>query len=124
MNAAQALLQRYKTKEPKNQYEVGQQVWLEGKNIPFNIPTRKLAPKRYGPFKITKKISTVTYQLDLPEYMRIHNVFHIDLITPYKETEQYGPAFTPPQLHHQTLSMDMRNKRLKLSLMLDKKDKV
>ena len=95
MNATQALLQRYKTKEPKNQYEVSQQVWLEGKNIPFNIPTRKLAPKRYRPFKITKKISTVTYQLDLPEYMRIHNVFHIDLITPYKETEQYGPAFTP-----------------------------
>ena len=45
MNAAQALLRRYKTKEPKTQYEVGQQVWLEGKNIPFNIPTRKFAPK-------------------------------------------------------------------------------
>jgi hypothetical protein len=28
--------------------------------------------------------------------MRIHNVFHIDLLTPYKETEQYGPAFIPP----------------------------
>jgi hypothetical protein len=28
--------------------------------------------------------------------MKIHDVFHIDLLTPYKETEQYGPAYTPP----------------------------
>ena len=32
--------------------------------------------------------------------MRIHNVFHIDLLLPYKETEAYGPAYTwpPPDL--------------------------
>ena len=32
--------------------------------------------------------------------MKIHNVFHVDLLLPYKETEAYGPAYTrpPPQL--------------------------
>ncbi len=28
--------------------------------------------------------------------MRIHNVFHADLLNPFTETEAYGPAFTPP----------------------------
>jgi hypothetical protein len=56
----------------------------------------KLLLKRYGPFKITKKIGPVAYRLDLPPSMRIHNVFHIDLLMPYKETEAYGPAYTRP----------------------------
>ena len=40
--------------------------------------------------------SPVAYRLALPEHMRIHDVFHVDLLSPYKETEQYGPAFSPP----------------------------
>jgi len=28
--------------------------------------------------------------------MRIHNVFHVDLLLPYKEMEAYGPAYTRP----------------------------
>jgi len=28
--------------------------------------------------------------------MKIHNVFHTDLLLPYKETEQYGMPFTQP----------------------------
>ena len=32
--------------------------------------------------------------------MKIHNVFHIDLLLPYKETEAYRPAYArlPPDL--------------------------
>jgi hypothetical protein len=28
--------------------------------------------------------------------MKVHNVFHIDLLMPYKETEAYGPAYSRP----------------------------
>ena len=28
--------------------------------------------------------------------MRIHDVFHIDLLSPFIETKQFGPSFTPP----------------------------
>jgi hypothetical protein len=28
--------------------------------------------------------------------MKIHNVFHVDLLLPYKETEAYGPAYMRP----------------------------
>jgi hypothetical protein len=50
-------------------------------------------PRRYSPFKITKKISPVAYQLDLLQSMKIHNVFHVDLLSPYKETEAYGTPY-------------------------------
>ena len=80
LHASEALLRRYDTKIPKRQYDVGDKVWLDGKNLSLKVPSRKLAPKRYGPFTITKKISTVAYRLDLPSHMRIHNVFHIDLL--------------------------------------------
>jgi hypothetical protein len=46
-----------------SQYHVGDQVWLEGKNLKFPHQATKLNPKRYGPFKIIKEISPVVYQL-------------------------------------------------------------
>jgi len=48
------------------QYSIGDQVWLEGKHLKFPHQKIKLNPKRYGPFKIIKVISSVAYQLELP----------------------------------------------------------
>jgi hypothetical protein len=38
----------------------------------------------------------VVYHLELLESMKIHNVFHIDLLIPYKEIDAYGTPFTRP----------------------------
>jgi hypothetical protein len=56
----------YKTKLPTSLWKIGQLVWLEGKNLPLPYGTVKLAPQRHGPFKITKIISPVAVQLELP----------------------------------------------------------
>ena len=82
----------------KNQhrYQVGDQVWLDGLNIKTYHPTTKLAPKCHGPFPIKRALSTITYQLTLPEQWKIHNVFHVDLLTPYRETEFHGPNYARP----------------------------
>jgi hypothetical protein len=77
-------------------YKEGDLVWLEGKNLRINQPTAKLAPRQHGPFKITQVMSTVNYRLELPTQWSIHPVFHIDLLTPYKETTMHGPNFTRP----------------------------
>ena len=62
--------------------------------IPY--PSRKLAPKREGPFKIIKVISPVVYRLKLPDQWRIHPMFHASLLTPFNETEEYGPNYINP----------------------------
>ncbi len=80
----------------QQQFKEGDQVWLEGRNIHTSHPTAKLAPKRYGPFPITKVLGPVMYQLRLPEQWSIHPVFHVDLLMPYKETEFHGRNFEWP----------------------------
>jgi hypothetical protein len=77
-------------------YKEGNQVWLEGKNLRINQPTAKLAPRRHGPFRIIQVMSAVNYHLELPTQWSIHPVFHIDLLTPYRETIMHGPNFTRP----------------------------
>ena len=82
--------------EPKVTFAEGTQVWLEGKNLNTYHPTSKLAPRRHGPFQIVKRVGKVAYQLKLPEQWQIHNVFHVNLLSPYKETEQHGSNFKRP----------------------------
>jgi hypothetical protein len=80
--------------------EVNQQVWLDARNLHVNTPSRKLSPRRYGPFKVIKQISKVAYQLQLPPSMKIHPVFHIDRLIPFVSTKAYGQAYSqpPPEL--------------------------
>jgi Chromo (CHRromatin Organisation MOdifier) domain len=86
----------YKVGTPTLKWEMGQQVWLEGKNLPLPYRTAKLAPQCHRPFKITKIISPVAVQLRLPAQWSIHPVFHTSLLTPYTETPSHGPNFTRP----------------------------
>jgi len=85
-----------KSEIPSAQYNTGDQVWLEGKNLHLPYQATKLAPKRYGPFKIIKEISSVAYQLALPLTWKIHNTFHALLLSPYHKTTAYGPNFSRP----------------------------
>jgi chromodomain-containing protein len=38
----------------------------------------------------------MAYRLQLPSSIKVHDVFHIDLLTLYKETEEYGQAYMRP----------------------------
>jgi hypothetical protein len=81
-------------------YKLGDQVWLEATHLKLHYQKTKLAPKRYGPFVITKEISPVAYQIKLPASWGIHNVFHASLLSPYHETANFEPNFScpPPDL--------------------------
>ena len=61
--------------------KVGDNMWLENKNIQLNRPSKKLDNKRYRPFRISKNIGSEAFQLKLPEGWAIHNVFNEDLLT-------------------------------------------
>jgi hypothetical protein len=53
-------------------------------------------PKHHRPFPIKKVLSPITYQLTLPPTWKIHDVFHVDLLTPYIETDFHSPNYMRP----------------------------
>ena len=81
-------------------YQEGDQVWIKGTNLKTLYPSAKLALKRYGPFKVTKQLSPAVYKIKILRQWKVHNVFHVNLITPYKEMAIHGPNYSwpPPDL--------------------------
>jgi len=70
--------------------KVGDNMWLENKNIHLNQPLKKLNQKIYRPFRISKDIGLGVFQLELPEEWIIHNVFNEDLLTKCKVLQFKG----------------------------------
>ena len=95
MEQAQKVVKRW-IKQRTPAFKKGQQVWLESSNLRLPYPTRKLSLKREGPFRITKVLGPVTYELELPDSWKIHPVFHAGLLSPYTETEEHGKNYTRP----------------------------
>jgi Chromo (CHRromatin Organisation MOdifier) domain len=83
----------YKLASPRSQLH---KVWLDAHNLKLTTPLKKLSSRRYGPFEVLQKISPVTYQIKLPQTWKIHNIFHMDLLTPYYETQAYGTMHSQP----------------------------
>ena len=77
-------------------FEKGDKVWLEAKNLKTRYQTKKMAPKREGPFEIKEVLSPLTYQLTLPIQWKVHNMFHATLLSPYRENDIHRPNFIQP----------------------------
>jgi len=69
MEEAQKNIKRQFDKKRQNSQglKIGDNMWLENKNIQLNQLSKKLDNKRYRPFKISKDISSGAFQLELPE---------------------------------------------------------
>ena len=74
----------------------GDKVWLEARNLKRNVINPKFATKKEGPFKITKVLSSLSYQLEIPKSWWIHLVFHASPLTPYKENNVHSPNYPQP----------------------------
>lgn len=73
-------------------YEVGQQVLLSTANIRFKGPgKKKLAPKWIGPYPVAELVGPAAVRLDLPQTMKIHPVFHVSLVKPFKSDGSIPP---------------------------------
>ena len=83
-------------RNPSPIYNIGDQVWLAGKHIKTTRPSKKLDHRYLGPFKITEKISSHAYRLALPWDMKIHDVFHVQLLEPYKQNRIVNRVQPPP----------------------------
>ena len=57
---------------------------LNAKNIRTKHPTKKLSPRLYGPFKVLEKRGNRAFKHDISPCSKIHPVFHLSLLEPYK----------------------------------------
>jgi hypothetical protein len=101
LEAAREKQKKYADTHRKHlEFEIGDMVLLSSEHLNIQRPqdSSKLTAKRVGPFKIIRKLSPVSYTLELPESMKIHPTFHISLLTPYRDPTVFPDRdFVPRQ---------------------------
>jgi hypothetical protein len=85
-----------KGREKAKEFQVGEKVWLNSKNIKTTQPSQGLAHKWLGPYPIVRKFGEQVYELQLPHKLKIHNRFHENLLKEYKENPFSGRIQEPP----------------------------
>src|SRR5271169_3060821 len=86
----------YDRKHKRVEFSVGEKVWLLTSNIHTERPSKKLDWKRIGPYSIVERIGTQAYRLQLPQSLKVHPVFHVSLLEPYKPNTIVGRLQEPP----------------------------
>ena len=83
----------YDQKHRDVQFAVGDSVLLSTQNLRLKGIPHKLQRKFCGPYKVLEKIGTQAYRLRLPDTWRIHPVFHVSLLKPWRpSTVQQVPG--------------------------------
>ena len=73
----------------------GDYAYLSSQGITLpSQPSSKLRDRQLGPFKVVARVGDRSYRLSLPPSMRIHDVFHVDKLTPAAGPEPLRPE--PP----------------------------
>ena len=62
-------------------------IW-HAKNIRTKRPSKKLSPKLHGPFKVLEKRGSRAYKLQISPLWKIHRVFHVSLLEPYRASNR------------------------------------
>ena len=93
MQFVQTQANYYNKKHREVEHNVGDLVLLSSKSLSFKGVPTKLKKKFLGPFEIVEKIGTQAYRLKLPDAWRIHPVFHVSLLKPWRpSTVQQVPG--------------------------------
>lgn len=77
-------------------FQVGDEVWLSLRNYKTERPNKKLDNQMAGPFPITEQVGHA-YRLELPQDMKIHDVFSLDKLRKAADDPLPGQTKEPPE---------------------------
>ena len=99
MEKAVAIQKKYadRLRSEPPEFKKNDKVWLDS-SLVLHKGNKKLKPRKLGPFRIIKKISDVTYKLDLPETMKIHPIVHVSSLEPFYEDNFNRNQKPPPPI--------------------------
>ena len=82
---------------PPPDFKISDKVFVKSDNIRTTQPSKKLAEKFLGPFKILAQVGSVSFTLHLPDSMHsIHPIFHVSMLEPSTPNEFLNRTETPP----------------------------
>ncbi|KAK7880059.1 hypothetical protein WMY93_033267 [Mugilogobius chulae] len=89
LKAAQTSQKTWYDQKAKNR------TFTPGQKVLLLLPTseNKLLAKWHGPYEITKQVSNVTYELFMPERLKKHQVFHINLLKEFIVRQEPSQQF-------------------------------
>jgi len=73
----------YNRRHEPIKFGTGDQVLLSTKDLNLKLPSKKLAPKFIGPFRVAEPVGSQAYRLHLPTHYRIHDVFNVARLEKY-----------------------------------------
>jgi hypothetical protein len=94
-------------------FEEGDEVWLNIKNLWLleGLSHKFLGPYA-GPFKVLEKKIPNTYKLQLPNFLKIHPIFHVLLLKPItrdaSRPNREHNSRPPPNLIHNEPEFEMK----------------
>jgi len=69
---------------------------LNAKNIRTKRPTKILSPRMHGPFKVFEvKKGERAFKLEISPRWKIHPIFHVSLLEPYRASAREGREQPP-----------------------------
>jgi len=92
INSQKKFADKHRSKPPE--FKIGDKVWIDS-SLVIHKGNKKFKPRKLGPFKILKKISEVSFRLELPKTMKIHPVVHVSCLEPYFE-DRFNRNQPPP----------------------------
>jgi len=71
-------------------FHVGDKVKLSTANLRLpSTMSKKLCARWLGPFKVVRVVNPVAYKLKLPASLKIHPVFHVSLLAPWRVDDEH-----------------------------------
>jgi hypothetical protein len=90
--AAATAKRHYNQRHRQVEFEQGDKVWLAlGKYKLPGARSKKTSPRRDGPYTITRKVTNLAYELDLPKGSKVHPVISVQYLSPYNcDDDKFG----------------------------------